>query len=410
MNKLVIIDDLIIDDLGHHYYYAKAVSGECKKQNIPCQIIVNSQLPKELVTEEILPIFPYNPKIPLFTLKRLKSFLFGRSKHNSAINNSPLKKPSKWVARVDILNVLYLNFSVFLSLLKIQTDKDTVIFNDTHKYASYGVYFWLKFRQYKKVVFFIRHEDYPPMLLRTLNRAGYREFGTDSPLLRDRFPFSSTVYPSLMSTSFDRSKLTDFKSRYIKEPIPGTLSIGMFGMAREEKGIEFITKFLELSALNDQLQENEFTYFIQCNLLRTASAKEKDCVRRLQEVAKLFPKHVYLIEDALSQQDYYSFINSMDIGLFPYNIDRYKAGTSGIFSETIAMGKPVIIPEDTWMHKSIFFSGSYKLITKDDFMSYYLPLYELRRDFDKLKLNAQALCEIWNNTHNPQNYLKKLAQ
>ncbi len=51
----------------------------------------------------------------------------------------------------------------------------------------------------------------------------------------------------------------------------------------------------------------------------------------------------------MSQEECQSWLQDADLVLMPYSPQHYTLQTSGVFSEAMALGKPCIVPEGTWL-------------------------------------------------------------
>lgn len=58
---------------------------------------------------------------------------------------------------------------------------------------------------------------------------------------------------------------------------------------------------------------------------------------------------IILLKKGMSRADYIGWLRTMDLALVPYMPEAYANRTSGIFGDAIAVGKPPVVTEGTWM-------------------------------------------------------------
>lgn len=59
------------------------------------------------------------------------------------------------------------------------------------------------------------------------------------------------------------------------------------------------------------------------------------------------------LDDKLTSEAYGAVLNRADAVLAPYWCQVYVSRTSGIVAEALAVGKPMIVTEDTWLSDQI---------------------------------------------------------
>lgn len=99
--------------------------------------------------------------------------------------------------------------------------------------------------------------------------------------------------------------------------------------------------------------------------------------------------HIHLRKAFLTEEEYYAALYRSDIILLPYDPDKYKRRTSGVFVEAIIAGKIPLVKEGSWL--------AYELKQYD--------LHELIIDWENPRLFSHIFTLI-----EDQNMLKKLAK
>lgn len=118
--------------------------------------------------------------------------------------------------------------------------------------------------------------------------------------------------------------------------------VGILGGLRREKGSYLIHDIVR--ACRKHVNVSFLVHLLNNNL----SADE---VKRVSRVAK--ERHVTVIRDAVPLPEYESALDSIDLGVFPYEVIPYRQRTSGVFGESVAYGKPVVATRGTWMAQQI---------------------------------------------------------
>lgn len=119
-----------------------------------------------------------------------------------------------------------------------------------------------------------------------------------------------------------------------------------FGDARGEKGFHLLPALVD-SVLGSPMA-GRVKFVIQANPARGARdeagiSEARNALRRWQG------PDLDLLEEPLSDQEYGRRLVETDAVIIPYQPLAYRYRSSGILAEALVAGKPVIVPEDTWM-------------------------------------------------------------
>lgn len=149
---------------------------------------------------------------------------------------------------------------------------------------------------------------------------------------------------------------------FITLPIPHTegnqiaakssypLTVSYLGDAREEKGYQFLPRLIDFMEKRYP-GEDRFCFCLQSNY--SVFGGELSVQTAVQEIKKRRDPKVRQIFEPLSETAYRALLENTDMELLLYAPEKYKARSSGIFAEAMAMGIPAIIPGDTWMSHQI---------------------------------------------------------
>lgn len=74
---------------------------------------------------------------------------------------------------------------------------------------------------------------------------------------------------------------------------------------------------------------------------------------------------VTAILNEMQIEEYARAMRSADLAIFPYEVISYRQRTSGVFGEAVAYGKPVVVPEGTWLAQQIEEGRAVGIVCKD---------------------------------------------
>ena len=117
------------------------------------------------------------------------------------------------------------------------------------------------------------------------------------------------------------------------QPNPkGTVRFGFFGYSKSEKGFHLLPEAIEICwARNLPV---DFTVQVQHSNWERETIEAEQKLRRLSGIE--------LIEGVMSSAEYAQITNAVDVTLLPYDPDRFGLRGSGLYTEAVAAGRPVI--------------------------------------------------------------------
>jgi glycosyltransferase involved in cell wall biosynthesis len=129
-----------------------------------------------------------------------------------------------------------------------------------------------------------------------------------------------------------------------KETGDGTVRLGFFGYSKCEKGFHLLPKAIELCWR--QRLAAEFIIQIQHSGWEQRTIEAEHALRTL--------KNVRLVEGVLTGAEYAAWTSQTDVMLLPYDPVAFGAARgSGIFTESVASGRPVITSRGTFAGASV---------------------------------------------------------
>jgi glycosyltransferase involved in cell wall biosynthesis len=187
----------------------------------------------------------------------------------------------------------------------------------------------------------------------------------------------------------------------------GSLRIGYLGDARPAKG------FALLPALAERLLQGEpggLTLVIQCITNEYEPGVKPPGLDRLVEMAEMSGAGIELVHGALTEAAYFELFRSLDLVVLPYIDRHFDEGTSNVFAEALALGKPVVVPSGTWMADQLRRAGAGVEFRRGDGEALVAAVGEAVRGYDELAARAAATARSWREQHNPDSLVDRLLK
>jgi glycosyltransferase involved in cell wall biosynthesis len=157
------------------------------------------------------------------------------------------------------------------------------------------------------------------------------------------------------------------------------------------------------SRLRPYLESGRIVAEVQGNISTREWLHVQTSLRRLREMS-----HVTLHEQPLSTDEYYGLLNRADVVVLPYTTETYHSQTSGVFSEAVAHGKPVIVPRGTWMARQLKEHASGVTFIPKDLQSLYEAVMEAVDRYPELSELAASRAPQWRTRHCVASYLNTI--
>ena len=127
-----------------------------------------------------------------------------------------------------------------------------------------------------------------------------------------------------------------------------------------------------------------------------------------------FYKNIYKInirffKNDLKKSEFINQINNCHLVILPYNFLDYKLRTSGIFFETISMGKIVFITSNTIMSRELKKNNLEKLIVKDWNNISIQKIIKIKND-KLVRKNLIKMKNNYNKLHGKENLIKEFLR
>lgn len=351
MKKLIILDYFLTSRKGHDEAYDFSIAKEAVKQNIDVEVWSpkrGGEQPSFLKQKLSSPFWEEKSKFMMF-LAGLGSIFEWRR-----LFRDELSDPQTVVLIQSVRPLIMLFLLMGISGIKIRTKTIIILRRELSflgKMASF-----LARRLYKKSIYFL----------------------TDSELIE----------ADLKSKGFVSAKTLPIPHLPVFETKDDNEEkvVGYFGGARFDKGFDLLPEIIESAP--------EFKFIVHA-YERKPSRYFKDNINRLRKL------NVRLIEKFISQEEYFSLFNHCSIILIPCRREYYGMGTSGIFAEAAALGKWIIVPDNTWMSEQ---KKKYDKTVVLNSLDIPDVLRAIRSCVNKKDVTQQK--KKWRAFHSADNYIK----
>jgi glycosyltransferase involved in cell wall biosynthesis len=176
------------------------------------------------------------------------------------------------------------------------------------------------------------------------------------------------------------------------------------GGARNDKGFVLLANAIKL--MHGRKQLKGISFILHCYIFKN----DKKSAMAIGMLKNLNLPNVKLIEETVDESEYHRMIGSSDAVVLPYFKLRYFANTSGIFTEALAEGKPVIVTEGTWMSDQLKEAGAGVSFKDRDVEGLIQAILKTREQYSFLSKQAIERRDKWVAYHNPDNFIRELSK
>lgn len=327
--RLLIVDPSLHGLVGHHFNQARAMVTDAQQQGIPV-LSVGYHL-SDAQTFEHIPVLPHFRTRP-----------YDRNRSNSCIEED-----------FSAMNEGFLN-----DLMRLPVDctsEDVVFFPTVNQNQLLAIAAWAVTQQ--------RTGSCPRIVLGLMFAPDWSSWGPPDPGLSELYRRAFAAWPPAVrgrlrllceteGVAQRYRKLTSMKvtvcaaptarshRRLVSRPNEAQMVVGYLGHGRREKGLEMLGDLVEMTSFVSP----GMTFHIQLNYLAD-DAMHRNIRKRLEQSPSVTRLHF----GTLDEEAYMEWIDGCDLMLLPYDPIRYKVRGSGLFRETLARGRPVVVPRGTEM-------------------------------------------------------------
>jgi glycosyltransferase involved in cell wall biosynthesis len=181
-------------------------------------------------------------------------------------------------------------------------------------------------------------------------------------------------------------------------PVPsvqGPPRVAVVGGARPEKGFDRLPAIVQAS------RERTAAVFLLQLFNEQLSPEEWDALCRLAE-----EPGVEAARGQLDRAGYLGLFAAADLMLFPYSRIPYKQRPSGIFSEAVLSGLPVVVPSGTWLAEQVEEGAAAGVVYEgDEPEAVATGLARCIADLPALQAQARERAPAWRRRHSLETFL-----
>ncbi|WP_198648471.1 glycosyltransferase [Cyanothece sp. BG0011] len=225
------------------------------------------------------------------------------------------------------------------------------------------------------------------------------QFYTDTDDLIQRYNSLSEVKLYKIPIPFRQEKLEQIKK---KSNTDQPVHLVYLGDARPEKGYHYLPNIVE-SLWTDYIQPGKIKVTIQSNFSIEGG---EGLIPQARLALERYPdSKVKLIKTAMSADAYYQLLAEADALILPYDTNSYRFRTSGVLTEALAAGKPVIVPENSWLGKQVDSSRASLYENPHEIPKKVIEIVENLEGFSE---SAKTFSKGWLEKNSPDSLVKTL--
>ncbi|ACB49875.1 unknown [Crocosphaera subtropica ATCC 51142] len=225
------------------------------------------------------------------------------------------------------------------------------------------------------------------------------QFYTDTDDLIQRYNSLSNVKLYKIPIPFRQEKLTQIVEKADKNK---PVHLVYLGDARPEKGYHYLPNIVEY-LWTDYIQPGKIKVTIQSNFSIEGG---EGLIPQARLALERYPdSKVKLIKTAMSADDYYQLLAEADALILPYDTNSYRFRTSGVLTEALAAGKPVIVPQNSWLGKQVDSSRASLYENSDEIPKKVIEIVE---NLDRFSESARKFSKRWLEQNSPDSLVKTL--
>lgn len=403
MKKALIVASGLRGIIGHNYFYTQEVQKELEKRGFEVTVFANKHAPADFIKAT-----NYKPVFSLGTYDFI-----------------PLNNPT------DDLKFIYLQSRIYsYELQAALKDQDfDLIF--CHTVADFELIAWNHYlkKHKSKAHLFVMQRNTPqfanlpkwkkvfhpfhrlrPHYLKALAKRMKGRFTllTDSELLTEDYekicPKVVTAPIPLADSITQSNDNSTFSLRNLEKK--DFVDFGYLGDSRNGKGFSMLPAMIKKVVAKSA----KIRFIIQCPNSEYENAAIPEGLKELQDLSNKLRNNLILISERLSESDYLGLFKFLDVIMIPYNSPMFIEGTSNIFTESAALGKPVVVSNNTWMSNELKkYNGGLEFEKNniDDFAEKVIKLAENYKEFAE---KAKEFSPIWKAKHNVKNLVDLLLK
>lgn len=178
------------------------------------------------------------------------------------------------------------------------------------------------------------------------------------------------------------------------------VTIGFLGHQRPEKGFQFIPDIIEY------LQSRSLPVKV---LVHNSGPADDDVSERLRLLSKANSPMVEFVESAGDHLEWQGLLDRCDLMVLPYEPNRYRNSGSGLATEAVGSGIPMVVPAGTTMEQlAIRYQGGSVSFANWSAQEVGRAIEAAIADFDVLAERARTGAEEWLSVNGAGHFVDQL--
>ena len=178
-----------------------------------------------------------------------------------------------------------------------------------------------------------------------------------------------------------------------------SLHLVYLGDARIEKGYLYLPQIVA-DLWKDYLITKKIRITIQSNF--NINAGERGILASRLKLEEYPQDIVKIIKNPITTEEYYNLLMSADLLVIPYDVNSYRYRTSGVLTESLAAGKPVIVPANSWLASQVDKSRGGIYQHPQEISQTIIHVID---NINEYKKNAQKFSINWCKKHSPDSLI-----
>lgn len=176
------------------------------------------------------------------------------------------------------------------------------------------------------------------------------------------------------------------------------IKLGFLGYTSNKQGYHFMLRLYRVVLARPEWQH--VTLKLRHNVFKADRAVLAD-MRELIGSSERLESHMnYQTAEHLDR-----FISDCDLILIPHHREAYPLQTSGMFIDAVSRGKPVVVPENTWLSDQLASHGAGVTFSGTDFDSFESAVAQAILNIGTLREEAQTGTQTFADFHSPESLL-----
>jgi hypothetical protein len=370
----VTISPDLIDNFGHHYHFDRQLLGVANSQHLSGIILASNRCEQEIISADpsVVPCFSDSTTV-LATGGFLRTGVFQREL-TTAIDAIRRTYP-----KAEVRLFMYCGSTPSAKAISRVVEsrpglKATILLF----YDTFPQHFWSTARFPLRIT--------PDSLSSSIRLLAATP--RHSARLRQEQAIEAPVLPCASTTFSDADIASVLQTRQEGCHAARPIRIAIPTLLHAAKGAALVYELIRLLG--------QLPLARRCELHIRAAGQEFDDARLAESVGS-FAASVCVHRGTLSEADYRHLVSTPDIIVLPYRAVDFACRPSGVFSDAMALGIPIIVAAGTWMADIVRCNGNGATFIDEDASALLDALESVVADHESILHAARVASKAWRN-------------